>query len=94
MDSLTREQIAAILAHKYRMAYDGYEQLEITGKELLHEGDYEAHKIISQRARLQSQYFYGIKAAAEALGIEEDTFMEAVNQDYTAQTAESRKEGD
>lgn len=91
---LTREQIKEALAHKYRVAYSVYEQLALTGKELIDEGDFEANAIISQRALLRSQYLYGIKTAAEALGIGEDEFMDAVNQDWAAQAEEDRKEGD
>lgn len=82
---MTREQIKEALAQKYRIAYSAYEQLALTGKELVHEGDLEANKIISQRALLRAQYLYGIKAAAEVLGIGEDEFMDAVNQDRAAQ---------
>ena len=81
MESFTKEQIKNILAQKYRVAYSVYEQLERTGKELIDEGDFEANAIISQRALLRSQYIYGIKTAAEALGIGEDEFMAAVNAD-------------
>lgn len=89
----TREKVKEILAHKYRVAYDVYEQLALTGKELIHEGDFEANAIIAQRALLRSQYLYGIKASAKALGIGEDEFMEAVNQDPREQIRRDRKEG-
>jgi len=88
----TREQIMEALAHKYRVAYSVYEQLALTGKELIREGDMEANKIISNRALLRSQYLFGIKTAAEALGISEDEFMEAINQDRAALTKNSGKE--
>lgn len=93
MDSFTKEQIKEALAHKYRVAYSVYEQLALTGKELIQEGDMEANAIISQRALLRSQYLYGIKAAAEALGIDEAEFMETVNQDRPAGAGDGRKEG-
>lgn len=80
-NTMTREQIKEALAHKYRIAYGVYEQLALTGKELIQEGDFKANEIISQRALLRSQYLYGIKASAKVLGIEEDEFMAAVNRD-------------
>lgn len=92
MESYTREQIKDALAQKYRVAYNVYEQLALTGKELIREGDMEANAIISQRALLRSQYLYGIKTAAEVLGIGDAEFMEAVNQNQPAQAVESGKE--
>lgn len=92
-NTLTKEQIKEALAHKYRIAYSVYEQLTLTGKELIQEGDFKANEIISQRALLRSQYLYGIKVAAETLGIGEDEFMEAVNQDRPAGAGDSGKEG-
>ena len=80
-NTLTKEQIKEALAHKYRIAYSVYEQLALTGKELIQEGDFKANEIISQRALLRSQYLYGIKAAAKTLGIEEEEFMETANRD-------------
>lgn len=89
----TREKVKETLAHKYRVAYDVYEQLALTGKELIHEGDFEANAIIAQRALLRSQYLYGIKASAKALGIGEDEFMEAVNVDCAACNRGKENEG-
>lgn len=89
---LTKEQIKEILAHKYRTAYSVYEQLALTGKELIHEGDFEANKIIRQRALLKSQYLYGIKTAATTLSINEIEFMEAVNRDRSQLSGEPGEE--
>lgn len=81
MDQFTKEQVKKALARTYRTAYIVYAGLEQEGKAALHEGDFAASEAIAKRALLRSQYLYGIKVAAETLGIGETEFMEAVNQD-------------
>lgn len=81
MDQFTREQIKEALARKYRIAFSVYETLALEGKAAIHEGDITASEALARRALLRSQYLYGIKVAAETLGIDETEFMEAVNAD-------------
>lgn len=81
---MTREEILQALALKYRVAYSVYETLSLQAKEALHEDDMDGYNAITKRAMYRSQYLSGIKAAAVALGIDDDEFMAAVNADRTS----------
>ncbi len=77
----THEEIKDALAVLYRDRYDSWFLLMEEAKEAIHDGDEDAHKAISRRADKRSDFMDGIKAAAEALGIEWTEFMAAVNAD-------------
>ncbi len=91
---MDKQKIIAALVPLYRLEAEANSRLDMLASEAAHEGDTEAFKAISRRAINKSHVMDGIKAAVEALGIDEREFMKAVNQDRTAQADKRRKEGD
>ena len=89
----TLDEIKVILAGQYRSAYEECHTLENLAAQAAKDGDQQAYAVISRRAKLLSQYIAGIRDAAKPLGIGEDEFMAAVNQDRSAGDGEGRKEG-
>lgn len=79
--SMTRAQIGEALAAKYREEYARYAVTERLAREALDEGDQEGHSAISRRAQSKSQILYGLRMAAEALGIGCAEFDAAINAD-------------
>lgn len=78
---LTQEEIRDRLAGLYRDAYDSWHLLKDEATAALHDGDEGAYKAITRRADKRQDYMDGLKDAAEALGIEDDELMTAVNAD-------------
>lgn len=91
---MDKQQIIAALVPLYRLEAAANSQLEMLAKEAAQEGDTTAFEAISRRAVNKSCFLDGMKAAVEALGISEDEFMDAVNQDRAAQAEKDRKEED
>lgn len=91
---MDKQQIIAALVPLYRLEAAANSQLEMLAKEAAQEGDTAAFEAISRRAANKSHFLNGMKAAAEAFGISDAEFMEAVNQDRADQTDKDRKEGD
>lgn len=90
---MDKEQIIAALAPLYRLEADMYAQLGGLAKEAAQEGDTSAFEAINRRATNKSYFLDGVKAAVEALGIEDADFMKVVNQDWPAGAGDGRKEG-
>ena len=105
---MDKEQVIAALAPLYRMEADMYAQLRglerkrpafaqgtVGGlaKEAAQEGDTSAFEAINRRATNKSYFLDGVKAAVEALGIEDADFMKVVNQDRPTGAGDGRKEG-
>ena len=82
-DIIPRTEIRDTLALLYRERFDSWFRLMEEAKAALQDGDEEAHKALSRRADKRSDFMDGIKAAAEALGIDPPEFMAAVNADRT-----------
>jgi len=80
-DHFSREQIRDALARRYQTAFNDYERLALTAKELSDEGDKEAFKVLNRRVQLRERVLDGIIVAAGALGISGEEFMRAVNSD-------------
>lgn len=80
-NTITRDEIRRRLAVLYRQDYDKCFQLTMEAKAAIHDGDEEAFKAITRRVDKKSYFTDGIKAAAEALGIDNNEFMAAVNAD-------------
>ncbi len=76
---MNKEQILAALAPLYRDGYAEYYSLMELSKELLHEDENRAYKVIARRAVNKSHFLDGLKAAAEALGISADDLILASN---------------
>lgn len=89
----TLEEIKVILAGQYRSAYEECHTLEDLAAQVAKDGDQQAYAAISRQAKLWSQYIAGIRDAAKPLGIGEDEFMAAVNQDRPTGAGDGRKEG-
>ena len=89
---MSKEEILQALAQKYRVGYSVYETLSLTAKEALHEDDMDGYNAITKRAMYRSAHLAGIKAAAVALGIDNEEFMAAVNADRT-ESSESERIG-
>ena len=79
--SMSRAQIGEALAVKYREEDARYAVTEQLAQEALDEGDQEGHSAISRRAQSKSQILYGLRMAAEALGIGHAEFDKAINED-------------
>ena len=77
----TTAEVRDTLALLYRGRFDQWFRLMEEAKAALQDGDEEAHKALSRRADKRSDFMDGIKAAAEALGIDPPEFMAAVNAD-------------
>ena len=90
---MDKEQIIAALAPLYRLKADVYAQLGELAKEAAQEGDTSAFEAINRRATNKSYFLDGVKAAVEALGIEDADFMKVVNQDRPTGAGDGRKEG-
>ena len=90
---MDKEQIIAALAPLYRLEADMYAQLGELAKEAAQEGDTSAFEAINRRATNKSYFLDGVKAAVEALGIEDADFMKVVNQDRPTGAGDGRKEG-
>lgn len=91
---MDKQQIIAALVPLYRLEATANSHLEMLAKEAAQEGDTAAFEAISRRAVNKRCFLDGVKAAVEVLGIGEVEFMDAVNQDRTAQAEDGRKEGD
>lgn len=78
---MNKEQIITALVPLYRLEYDAYAQLEALAKEAAQEGDTPAFEAISRRAANKSHFLDGMKAAAEALGVNAAELLAAVNSD-------------
>ena len=53
-------------------------------KKAIHDGDTAAHRFFSRQAALESSFLDGMKAAAEALGVETAELIAAANSDKGA----------
>ncbi len=78
---MDEQKIIEALAPMYRAEFDAYNQLSLLAKEAAHDNDVLAFAALNSRAEKRSCYLDGIKAAVAVLGISDDAFMEAVNQD-------------
>ena len=74
----TRTQLSA-LAALYRRENAKYQARNAEAEELLSEGSYVQRERVLREAWELWQVMRGIRAAAEAVGIPEETFFEAVN---------------
>ncbi len=78
---MTQEEIKLALAQLYRVQYDMYVQLETLAREAAQDGDNEGFRGLHREATDKAYVLYGIRIAAQALGIERDEFVEEVNLD-------------
>ena len=78
---MDKQQIVKLLARKYREEYARCFVMERLAREALDEGDKIGYKAINRRARSESLFMDGMKAAVVALGISEADFMTVVNMD-------------
>ena len=85
---MNKEQIIMALTPLYRLEYDIYGQLEALAKVAIQEGDTIAFEAISRRAVNKSHFLDGMKAAAEALGVDTAELLAAVNSDKGAAGSE------
>ncbi len=75
---ITHEQAAEALVRLHNACYDEYFFLSNLATELIHDGEKSAYKAISRRAAYKSCFLDGVKASAEALGIDLQDFQKAV----------------
>lgn len=78
---MDKQEIITVLADKYRASYTIYEILEQLNKKALHNRDAVGHWAFSRQAGLEASFLDGMKAAAEALGVDTSELLAAVNLD-------------
>jgi len=78
-NQISQEQAIEALAQLHNACYDEYFFLSNLAADLIHNGEKAAYKAISRRAAYKSYFLDGVKASAEALGIDPQDFRQAIN---------------
>jgi len=78
---LDQEEIMEALAPLYRKQYDKYYSISQLAKEAVHNHQMKVYRVLTRWAEDLSLRMDGMKDAAEAFGISEDAFINAVNSD-------------